>query len=85
MDTNHTISQAKMAAIDIGSVQQAAYSQPCMLPQNQAKEADIRALSELTRALDKKVIHFNICTIDQRNEIHLKKVDVQLGTRFVKF
>ncbi|KAM4108318.1 hypothetical protein ACJW30_03G038100 [Castanea mollissima] len=55
VDTNHAIAQAKTAAIDIGSLQQEAYSQPSMLPQNHAKEADIRALTELTRALDKKV------------------------------
>ncbi|KAK4595854.1 hypothetical protein RGQ29_014085 [Quercus rubra] len=54
VDTNHAIAQAKTAAIDIGSLQQEAYSQPSMLPQNHAKEADIRALTELTRALDKK-------------------------------
>lgn len=67
VDTNHAIAQAKTAAIDIGSLQQEAYSQPSMLPQNHAKEADIRALTELTRALDKKVIHYNICTTDHRN------------------
>lgn len=54
VDTNHAIAQAKTAAIDIGSLQQEAHSQPSMLPQNHAKEADIRALTELTRALDKK-------------------------------
>lgn len=32
------------------------YSQPCTLAQLQAREADIRALTELTRALDKKVL-----------------------------
>lgn len=72
VDTNHAIAQAKTAAIDIGSLQQEAHSQPSMLPQSHAKEADIRALTELTRALDKKVIHYNICATDHKNVNHLK-------------
>lgn len=38
------------------AAQQAMYSQPCTLSQIQEREADIRALAELSRALDKKVI-----------------------------
>nr|XP_048323784.1 protein ALWAYS EARLY 2-like isoform X1 [Ziziphus jujuba var. spinosa] len=54
-DSTHDISQLKAAA-DFGIAQQAARSQgqPCILANNQAREADIRALSELARALDKK-------------------------------
>ncbi|PIA61564.1 hypothetical protein AQUCO_00300823v1 [Aquilegia coerulea] len=53
-DTINSISQAKAAACDIANAQKATYTQPCTLAQIQAREADIRALSELTRALDKK-------------------------------
>lgn len=35
--------------------QQMAYSKPSTVAQIQAKEADVQALAELTRALDKKV------------------------------
>lgn len=31
------------------------FTQPCTLAQIQAKEHDIRAIAEMTRALDKKV------------------------------
>ena len=34
------------------------YSQPCIPAQVQAKEADVQALAQLTRALDKKVLAF---------------------------
>ncbi|KAM1051853.1 protein ALWAYS EARLY 2-like isoform X1 [Malus sylvestris] len=54
-DAIHTTAQPKTASADIGRAQQTAYSQPGMVvPHNQAREADIRALSELNRALDKK-------------------------------
>ncbi|KAL6278601.1 hypothetical protein ACE6H2_022202 [Prunus campanulata] len=56
-DSNHTTSQPKAASADIGraQAQQTTYSQPGMVvAHNQARDADIRALSELTRALDKK-------------------------------
>ncbi|KAK9161497.1 hypothetical protein Syun_007838 [Stephania yunnanensis] len=53
-DTINAVSLAKAAAGEIVNAQKAAYSQPCTLAQIQAREADIRALSELTRALDKK-------------------------------
>uniref|UniRef100_A0ACD5ZAL0 Uncharacterized protein n=1 Tax=Avena sativa TaxID=4498 RepID=A0ACD5ZAL0_AVESA len=43
-----TVNEATVAA------QQAMYSQPCTLSQLQEREADIRALAELSRALDKK-------------------------------
>ncbi|GLT61171.1 hypothetical protein SLA2020_338940 [Shorea laevis] len=56
VDTSRAVSQAKAAVVDVVSAQQAGFSQPCVLSQNQAKEADIRALSELTRALDKKEV-----------------------------
>ncbi|XP_059437111.1 protein ALWAYS EARLY 2-like isoform X2 [Corylus avellana] len=52
VDTSHAVSQAKA---DV-SAQQAGISQPCVLAQNQAREADIRTISELTRALDKKEV-----------------------------
>ncbi|KAL6009859.1 hypothetical protein ACLOJK_000290 [Asimina triloba] len=45
--------QAKASSSEIASVQ-AAYGQPCTLAQIQAREADIKAMSELNRALDKK-------------------------------
>ncbi|OVA06495.1 SANT/Myb domain [Macleaya cordata] len=53
-DTINAISQAKAAANEICNAQKAACTQPCTLAQIQAREADIRALSELTRALEKK-------------------------------
>ncbi|KAJ4974391.1 hypothetical protein NE237_007565 [Protea cynaroides] len=53
-DTVNGISQAKAAAGEIVNAQEATYTQPCTLAQIQAREADIRALSELTHALDKK-------------------------------
>lgn len=53
MDANRAVSQAKAAAIDVVQV---SYTQTCILAQNQAKEADIRAISEMNRALDRKVI-----------------------------
>ncbi|BBH06552.1 DIRP domain-containing protein [Prunus dulcis] len=54
-DSNHTTSQPKAASADIDRAQQSTYSQPGMVvAHNQARDADIRALSELTRALDKK-------------------------------
>ncbi|KAM0938052.1 putative transcription factor MYB-HB-like family [Dioscorea sansibarensis] len=54
-DTVDATVQAKAAANEVAvAAQQAMYSQPCTLAQLQAREADIRALTELTRALDKK-------------------------------
>jgi len=56
VDANHVTSQA-----NIGNLcAQAASAQPCKVMQHQSKEADIHALSELKRALDKKVfsLHF---------------------------
>ncbi|CAK9159737.1 unnamed protein product [Ilex paraguariensis] len=47
-------SQANIGLRDSAPNQQTAYSQPCTLAQIQAKEADVQALTELTRALDKK-------------------------------
>ena len=41
-----------------GDTIDAMYSQPCTLAQIQAREADVRVLAELTRALDKKVDFF---------------------------
>ncbi|KAJ7973358.1 Protein ALWAYS EARLY 3 [Quillaja saponaria] len=53
-DANCIISQAKAATIDTLCAEQAAYNQPCTVAHNQAREADIQPLTELTRALDKK-------------------------------
>ncbi|PON37845.1 Protein LIN-9/Protein ALWAYS EARLY [Trema orientale] len=53
-DSTYAISQLKAAAIDIVSAQPISYGQSFMMANNQAREADVRALSELTRALDKK-------------------------------
>eukprot|EP01018_Ginkgo_biloba_P039343 Gb_37435 [translate_table: standard] len=54
-DTVDSVIQAKAAANEVvAAAQQAMYNQPCTLAQIQAREADIRALAELTRALDKK-------------------------------
>ncbi|XP_019441172.1 PREDICTED: protein ALWAYS EARLY 2-like isoform X1 [Lupinus angustifolius] len=53
-DVNHCVSQAKAATIDNFCVQKTVCAQPCTLTHHQAKEADIHALSELKRALDKK-------------------------------
>lgn len=56
-DTIDAIVQAKATVSEVvAAAQQAVYSQPCTLAQIQAREADIRALAELARALDKKVI-----------------------------
>ncbi|KAI4301784.1 hypothetical protein L6164_035031 [Bauhinia variegata] len=52
-DVSHGIAQAKAATVDNVSTPQAAYGQSCALT-HQAREADVHALSELTRALDKK-------------------------------
>lgn len=49
-------SQVQVGLSGTVSVQQAA-SQPSIIAQIQAKEADVQALSELTRVLDKKVVH----------------------------
>ncbi|XP_052297494.1 protein ALWAYS EARLY 2 isoform X2 [Citrus sinensis] len=53
-DMNHALPQAKSLATDIVSAQQAAYGQLCTVPQIQAREATVRALSEVNRALSKK-------------------------------
>ncbi|KAJ1387432.1 DIRP domain [Sesbania bispinosa] len=52
-DVNYAIVQAKVATID-NLCPQTACAQPCKVTHYQAKEADILALSELKRALDKK-------------------------------
>ncbi|KAF0900420.1 hypothetical protein E2562_031596 [Oryza meyeriana var. granulata] len=47
--------KAKASVNDVTvAAQQSMYSQPCTLSQIQEREADIRALAELSRALDKK-------------------------------
>ncbi|KAK4425827.1 protein ALWAYS EARLY 3 [Sesamum alatum] len=46
--------QTRIGPADTTTYQQIAYSQPITLAQVQAKEADVQALAELTRALDKK-------------------------------
>ncbi|CAL0316565.1 unnamed protein product [Lupinus luteus] len=53
-DVNHCVSQAKATTIDNLCVQKTVCAQPCTVTHHQAKEADIHALSELKRALDKK-------------------------------
>ncbi|XP_063939454.1 protein ALWAYS EARLY 3-like isoform X3 [Daucus carota subsp. sativus] len=49
-------SQAKMGPKDNVSSQQISYSQPSSLAQIQAKEADVQAIADLTRALEKKQV-----------------------------
>lgn len=54
-NTVDSVLQVKAAANEaVVAAQQAMFNQPCSLAQVQAKEADIRALADLTRALDKK-------------------------------
>ncbi|KAK3163558.1 hypothetical protein QOZ80_1AG0005280 [Eleusine coracana subsp. coracana] len=54
-DTIDSIVQAKATVNEVAvAAQQAMYNQPCSLSQIQEREADIRALAELSRALDKK-------------------------------
>ncbi|XP_074564654.1 protein ALWAYS EARLY 3-like isoform X2 [Curcuma longa] len=54
-DTLDAIVQAKATVNQVAvAAQQAMYNQPCSLSQIQEREADIRALAELSRALDKK-------------------------------
>ncbi|KAJ6837548.1 protein ALWAYS EARLY 2-like isoform X2 [Iris pallida] len=53
-DTIDAIVQAKAAVNEVVAAQQAMYSQPYTLAQIQAREADIKALAELARSLDKK-------------------------------
>lgn len=55
MEANHAIPQAKAAAIADVIAPQIACSQPSGAVQSHVKESDIQALSELNRALDKKV------------------------------
>lgn len=54
----HTLMKQAKAKATVNEVavaaQQAMYSQPCTLSQIQEREADIRVLAELSRALDKK-------------------------------
>eukprot|EP01018_Ginkgo_biloba_P039236 Gb_24703 [translate_table: standard] len=55
VDKADFVKQAKAAGNELlTSAQQAMYNWPCTLAQVQAREADIRALADLTRALDKK-------------------------------
>lgn len=54
-DTLDAIVQAKAAVNEVAvAAQQAMYGQPFTLAQIQAREADIRALADLSRTLDKK-------------------------------
>ncbi|CAI9762702.1 unnamed protein product [Fraxinus pennsylvanica] len=46
--------QTRTGPIETTTIQQTAYSQPCSPAHIQAKEADVQALAQLTRALDKK-------------------------------
>ena len=62
-DTIDAIVQAKATVNQVAvAAQQAMYNQPCTLSQIQEREADIRALAELSRALDKKVMILQIHT-----------------------
>lgn len=47
--------QSKSGVMETTAFQQIAYSKPSAVALIQAKEADVQALAELTRALDKKV------------------------------
>lgn len=47
--------QMRIGPAETADYQQTAYSQPSALAHIQAKEADVQALAELTRALEKKV------------------------------
>lgn len=54
-DSIDSIAQAKATVNEVTvATQQAIYNQPSTLSQIQEREADIRALAELSRALDKK-------------------------------
>lgn len=71
-DVNHVIAQAKVATID-NLCTQAACAQPCKVAQHQAKEADVQALSDLKRALDKKVFLNLLCSqINTFCAVHLE-------------
>lgn len=56
VDTSYAIPQAKVSETSPVSAQQTMHSQSCVTAHNQAREADIQALSLLNRALDEKVI-----------------------------
>lgn len=49
-------SQTKLGTKETAANLQTAYSMPCTLAQLQANEADVQAIAELTRALEKKVL-----------------------------
>lgn len=53
--------QARVVPTEMSTYQQMPYPQPCTSAQIQAKEADVQALAELTRALDKKVDQHALC------------------------
>ncbi|XP_077240328.1 protein ALWAYS EARLY 3-like [Tasmannia lanceolata] len=80
-DTVDSVVQAKAALNEIIS-SQAANGHPCTLAQIQAKEADIRALSEVTRALDRKFtlyiihVHAHSYIIVQYVELSSYRCDV---------
>ena len=56
VDANRAILHAKTAVPNVVSAHQADYGQPLTRAHIQGREADIRAVSELNHALDKKVI-----------------------------
>lgn len=71
-------SHEKVSHIDVMTPQQAQMSQQSALSQMQAKEADIRALAELSRALDKKnalVTELKRMNDDVSEDRSLKDVD----------
>ncbi|TVU38319.1 hypothetical protein EJB05_11682 [Eragrostis curvula] len=68
-DTINSIAQAKATVNEVAvAAQQAMYNQPYSVSQIQEREADIKALAELSRALDKKasasrlVPYFRLCS-----------------------
>ncbi|CAI9776866.1 unnamed protein product [Fraxinus pennsylvanica] len=52
--SSHANVQTRTGPTETATYQQTLYSQPCTPAHIQAKEADVQALTELTRALDKK-------------------------------
>ncbi|XVF06071.1 hypothetical protein REPUB_Repub06bG0016700 [Reevesia pubescens] len=56
VDANHNILHAKTAVSNVLSAHQAVYGQPTTMAHIQGREADIQAMSELNRALNKKEV-----------------------------
>ncbi|KAL9447322.1 hypothetical protein AB3S75_014900 [Citrus x aurantiifolia] len=71
-DMNHALPQAKSLATDIVSAQQAAYGQLCTVPQIQAREATVRALSEEALLMELKNTNNDILESQNGGESSLK-------------